>query len=699
MKLLIPLLAGSCLAAPVHAQTTQAAAPENSSPPRENLSAYHDEAPAEIIVTAPYQRNRLDVLSGTSVLTGEQLARELKPTIGETLASQPGVSATSFGPNASRPVLRGFQGERVRVLSDGIGSFDVSNTSVDHAVAINPLTADRVEVLRGPSALLYGSSAIGGVVNVIDSRIPRRVPDEFFHLDGIATYGSAANERSVAGALDVPVGGKFVGHVDGSYTKTDDLETGGFILTPELRARAAASADPEIAALANLKGKLPNSASETSDIAAGLAFIDSGGSIGFSVNQYDSLYGVPVRYALNPGEEAEAVMLDVKQTRADLRAEVDTGGGILRQIKLRAGFADYRHDELEDTGEIGTSFFNEGIEARVELVQARRGNWEGAVGGQLLVRDFNVIGEEKFLPRNRTEQYGLFTLQSFDLGPLRAEVGGRFEHSVISAFADEDLGNGDIRRTFDAYSGSLGASYGLFDGWRAGLSATYSERAPSAEELYPNGPHAGTQAFEIGDPTFTKERSKGLEASLRGSGNGYNLSLSGFYNWFDDFIYDQQTTAIEDGLPVFQFNQGDARYYGFEIEGSAQLLQLGGFAVNVDGLADYVHATITDVGPAPRIPPLRFLGGIEAQSDRLTGRIEAEYSSQQTRVAAIETPTDDFTLLNASLSYKPFQDNQTTLILSANNLLDVVARRHASFLKDYAPLAGRDIRLSLKLSL
>ena len=259
------------------------------------------------------------------------------------------------------------------------------------------------------------------------------------------------------------------------------------------------------------------------------------------MNQYDSLYGVPVRYALSPGQEAEAVMLDVKQTRADLRAEVDTGGTILRQIKLRAGFADYRHDELEDTGAIGTSFFNEGIEARLELVQARHGNWEGAVGGQMLVRDFNVVGEEKFLPRNRTQQYGIFTLQSFDLGPLRAEVGGRYEHSVINAFADADLGNGDIERRFDAYSGSIGASYGIAEGWRLGLSGNYSERAPSAEELYPNGPHAGTQAFEIGNPDFVKERSKGIEASLRGTGDGYNLSVSGFYNWFSDFIYDRQT--------------------------------------------------------------------------------------------------------------------------------------------------------------
>ncbi len=685
-------------------QTPPSVAPPAPGAPQTTTSdqddSYHYDPSEEIIVTAPFQRNRLDVLSGTSVLTGVELTRDLKPTIGETLERQPGVSATSFGPNASRPILRGFQGERVRVLTDGIGSFDVSNTSVDHAVVINPLTADRIEVLRGPSALLYGSSAIGGVVNVIDSRIPRRVPDEPVHADGIATYGSASDERSVSGSVDVPVGGRFVAHADASYTRTGDLETGGFILSPALRAQAVASDDPEIAALANLRGKLPNSASETSDLAAGLAFIDDGGSIGFSVNRYDSLYGVPVRYALSPGEEAEMVTLDVKQTRADLRAEVDTGGGFLDRIKLRAGFADYRHDELEDTGEIGTSFFNQGIETRLELVQAKRGSWEGAIGGQLLVRDFNVVGEEKFLPRNRTQQYGIFTLQSFDLGPLRAEAGGRYEHSTVDAFADDDLGNGDINRTFNAYSGSLGASYGIFDGWRIGLSGSYTERAPAAEELYPNGPHAGTQAFEIGDPTFKKERSKGLEASLRGSGAGYSLSLSGYYNWFDDFIYDQQTGELEDGLPVFQFNQAEARYYGFEVEGSARLAQFGDYAVNVDGLADYVHATIVDVGPAPRIPPLRLLGGIEAQSDVLTGRIEGEYSTQQTRVAAIETPTDDFTRVNASIAYKPFgPDNRTSLILSANNIFDVTARRHASFLKDYAPLAGRDIRVSLRLSL
>ena len=215
----------------------------------------------DIVVTGSRIRGP-DLLSGTTAISGEELTRDLRPSIGETLQHLPGVSATSFGPNASRPVLRGFQGERVSILTDGIGSLDVSSTSADHAVAINPLTADRIEVLRGPTALLFGSSAIGGVVNVIDSRIPRRVPENHVHVDGILTYGSAANERSANAAVDVPLGGQFVVHVDGNYAKTDDLEIGGHALAGPLRAQALASPDPEIRALADIRGRLPNSAAE-----------------------------------------------------------------------------------------------------------------------------------------------------------------------------------------------------------------------------------------------------------------------------------------------------------------------------------------------------------------------------------------------------------------------------------------------------
>jgi iron complex outermembrane receptor protein len=679
------------------AQTTTPPPPRTAEAPEETHDPHSDHA-QEIIVTG-FRREREDLLSGTSVVSGVELVRELRPTIGETLARQPGVSATSFGPNASRPVLRGFQGERVRVLTDGIGSLDASSTSVDHAVAINPLTAERIEVLRGPSALLFGSSAIGGVVNVIDARIPRRAPKEFAHLEALLTYGSAADERSVNATADLPLAGNFVIHFDGNYTNTDDLRIGGFVLSPELRAQAGASTDPEIRELAELRGRLPNTAAETSDLAAGIAYISGDNNVGFSVNRYDSLYGVPVRPSFEPGEEAEAPRIDVRQWRGDARAELDLGTGFVDSARFRAGYSDYRHDELEESGEIGTSFFTKGAEGRLEFVQSNRDGWGGGFGLQYFRRNMEVEGEEKFLPANRTSQFGVFTLQSLESGPLRAEAGARYERQRVSAEADADIGNPALKRSFNAYSGSLGASYEIGKDLRIGLNGSHSQRAPSAEELYAGGPHAGTQAFEIGDPDLRKEKSWGIEATLNGQGDGYSFSASVYRTWFDDYIFEQATGDIEDDLPVFQISQADARYLGFEVEGSVRVAQLGNFAVNLDGVADYVRATIKSFGPAPRIPPLRLLGGVEAQSARIQARLEAEWTSKQDRLSPLETETGGFTMVNASVSFQPIRGNgNTSLTLAANNIFDVDARRHASFLKDVAPLAGRDIRLTARLS-
>ncbi len=660
---------------------------------------YHQQPNEEIVVTAPFSQDASKRLAGTTILTGEDLTREIRTTIGDTLAKQPGVSSTSFGPNASRPVLRGFQGERVRLLTDGIGSIDVSNTSVDHAVIINPLTAERIEVLRGPSALLFGSSAIGGVVNVLSNRIPRKVPDEAVHIEALGTYGSAADERSGTASIDIPLASKFVVHFDGSYAKTGDLRTGGYLLTPELRSQALASADPDIQDLAELKGRLPNSAAETWEVAGGAAYIDAGGTIGFSVSHYDSLYGLPIRYSLTPGVEAEAVRLDVQQTRADLRAETTLGGSFLDKIKFRAGHASYKHNEIDETGAIGTTFLNDSIEARLELVQATRGGWKGASGFQMSIRDFNIIGDEAFIPKNTTSQYGVFTLQELEVGNVKFEGGARFEHTAIKADASAIIGNPAYDRSFDAVSGSLGASYAVSQGIRIGLNAAYTQRAPSAEELFPNGPHAGTQAFEIGNPDFKKEISKGVELTLNGKGEGYSFGSSLYYTKFDNYIYETQTGAVQDDLPVFQYLQGDADYYGFEVEGSLRMATIGAFTLNADALADMVRAKVKSFGPAPRIPPLRALGGLEVQSDNIQARVEAEWSDKQNRVTGFETPTKGFTLVNASLSFKPFgKDNSTSILVSANNIFDVEARRHASFLKDFAPLSGRDFRVTAKVS-
>lgn len=697
------LLAGAATAllpAAAFAQDVPTEAPpeETAAVPAPRAEDPHADHTQDIIITG-FTRNRDDVLSGTSVVSGAELARELRSTIGETLARQPGVSATSFGPNASRPVLRGFQGERVRVLTDGIGSLDASNTSVDHAVAINPLTADRIEVLRGPSALLFGSAAIGGVVNVIDSRIPRRIPDEGVHAAAILTYGSASNEKSANATIDVPIAAKWVVHADANYSKSDDLRIGGFVLSRELRAQAAASEDEGVRALADLEGRLPNTAAETSDVALGLAYVDGDSNFGVSVNRYDSLYGVPVRFSLEPGVEAEAPRIDVRQYRADARAEVDTGAGFIDSVRFRAGYSDYRHDELEESGEIGTTFLTKGVEGRFEVVQSKRGGWGGGFGLQYFRRHLDVIGEEKFLPENRTSQFGIFALQNYEKGPLRAEAGARYERQTVSAEADADLGNPAMKRGFNAVSGSLGASYELAKGIRFGLNGSHTQRAPSAEELFANGPHAGTQTFEIGDPGLVTEKSWGLEATLSAEGDGYSLSASVFRSWFDDYIFERRTGAIEDDLPVFRIGQADARYSGIEVEASVRLAKLGGVTLNADAVGDYVRATIDGAGPAPRIPPLRLMGGLEAQADRVQGRIEVEWTAKQDRLAAFETPTRGFTLVNASVQFRPLKNNKNTSItLAANNIFDVDARRHASFLKDVAPLAGRDIRLTARLN-
>jgi iron complex outermembrane recepter protein len=713
-------VAALALAAPALAQTAEpadAAQAPAAAPPPATAGA-----PGEVIVTGVLQQSERDVLQGTSVLSGEALTRDLRPSIGETLSRLPGVSATSFGPTASRPILRGFQGDRIRVLTDGIGSIDVSNTSVDHPVVIDPLLAERIEVLRGPSALLFGSSAVGGVVNVVDTRIPRTRPENGYRVNAIATYGSAARERSAEAAGDVAVGRYLVLHADGSYLKTDDLRIGGYALSPAARAAALSQVglpqdgdEPiDFAASAAIRGRLPNTAARTWTAGVGASLVTDTGSLGVSYSHYDSLYGVPVRYATAVGQEQEAPRLDVAQDRVDLRGEVRTGGGVLDRIRLRVGHANYRHFELEEDGAIGTAFYNNGTEARLELVQADRGGWSGASGVQYLNRQFAVRGEEAFLPGNDTEQTGLFTLQQVDFGRFRAEGGARYEWSDLRAKPDPDARFFAGRRRFGTFSGSLGASVSLGEGLRLGLNGSYTERAPSAEELFANGGHAGTQAYELGDPDFRLERSYGLEATLHAHTGSVNLDASAYYNRFRNFIYEDQTdpaacqaAAVRYGavgravdLPCFVYRQAGAEYVGFEADVSATVAEIGGTRINADLLGDYVHASVRDAGPVPRIPAPRVLGGLEAQGERFTARAEVEHLFEQDRVTDFETPTRDYTVVNASVSLSPFgRDSKTQLLLSANNILDANVRRASSFLKDFAPLAGRDLRATLRFGL
>ncbi|CAO1654395.1 TonB-dependent receptor [Parasphingorhabdus sp. NYA22] len=668
-----------------------------------------------IVVTAPYV-DQLDILAGTSVLTGDELAENLRGQIGDSLTGLPGVSSTSFAPGSSRPVLRGFQGPRVRVLTDGIGSLDASNTSVDHAVTIDPLTAQRVEVLRGPAVLLFGGDAIGGAVNVIDKRIPRDIPDDAVHVDAIGGYGSAADDWSIAGSVDVPLTSKLVIHADGSFRDTGDVNIPGYVLAPALRAEVLAQAAEEteeghldeaeeLTETANQSGRIANTASRTQTAGAGIAYIDDGGNLGFSVSYYDTDYGVPARPGTEhahgeEGEEEEEgheeegpVTIGLKQYRADLRGGVNMGG-FFESLNFRAGYSDYEHTEFEGD-EIGTVFSVSGIEARAELVQADHDGWRGVIGTQVLVRDFNAVGAEAFVPKNSLESWALFTVQEVDLGNWEVEGAMRVEQTDIAANSIS------FDRSFNTLSGAIGLAYAPDDSaLKIGTNISRSERAPSAEELLSDGPHIATQAYEIGNADFTTEKSWGGELYARWDGDNVQLSATAYANFFDDYIFETETGAEQDGLPVFQYFQRDATYYGFEASASVMFARAGGFDFIADGVADYVRAKINNGGGAvPRIPPLRLLGGLKAHSDNLDLRAEVEWSDDQNRVAAFETATDSFTMVNASAAWRPFgKDGGVTLLASANNIFDVNARRHASFTKDYVPLSGRDIRVSAKFS-
>jgi iron complex outermembrane receptor protein len=678
------------------ATATDAAAAEAPTP-GSAVQAHPARSEDQEIVVTGVRRKENDVLGGVSVLDEAELTREVRPSIGETLARQPGVSATSFGPTASAPVLRGLSGDRVRVLTDGIGTLDLSGSGPDHAIAINPITAERIEVLRGPSALLFGSSAIGGVVNVIDSRIPRHAPDGPVGVDAILSYGSAANERSANAAVDVPIGGHFVIHADGNYSKSDNLETGGHILSKELREEAAASPDPDIQALADLKGELPNSEAKSKEGALGLSYVDGELNVGVSITRHTAKYGVPIRYSLDPDVEAEAPTIDLEQTRYDARAEIPIGG-FFSQVRARAGYSKYHHDEIEDTGEIGSSFFSKGGEGRLELVQSEKSGWGGTSGIQYLNRNAKIRGEEKFLPDSRQKQTGLFTLQTYVKGPFRLEGGARIEFSKLDADADAQLGTPERSESFTTVSGSLGGQYEFSPGWRAGLSLSHSERAPSIDELFANGPHGGSESFEVGNPNLDPEKSNSVELGVHHNSGPFHLTASLYYSRFSNFIFQTPTGEIEDDLPVFEYRQGKATYYGFEAQAQMKFGNALGIDWGGELQGDAVHATVKDFGPAPFIPPFRIMGAITGEKGQFDGRIEIEGAFSHDRTAPIETDTPGYTLVNASLDWHPLAAKpELTLSLAGNNLFDVEARRSTSLLKDFAPLAGRDIRLTARI--
>ncbi len=665
------------------------------------------------IVVSAAGLKQLDILAGTSVFEAADIQRNLDGQIGEVLAKLPGVSASSFSPGASRPVLRGFQGERVRVLIDGLGTSDVSNTSVDHATTIDPLTAERIEVLRGPAVLLYGSQAIGGAVNVIDKRIPTRRPDEKIHLDALAAWNSASDLRNGGASLDVPIGSSLVFHVDGSYRETDDLEIGGFQVSEALRQEIFELADEEEAEgeieeaeelreAANQRGFIPNSATQTWTINTGFGLVLGDSTFGASIGWYDTEYGVPSRPGTEHAHEddgdddeeegEEIVTIGLEQFRADFRGDIALGEGFFQRLKLRVGYSDYTHTEFEGD-EIGTTFDSESIEARVELTQKETGPLRGSLGLQYTYRDFFAEGAEAYVPPNVTDQIAIFALQEYGSGPFQIEAAGRVEFTEVESQPIS------ARREFETFSGALGLVWEGEQALRAGVNLSRVERAPSAEELFSNGPHIATQAFEIGDPSFSKESAWGIEAFARGNLGTAQFSVAVFQQWFDNYIFLDETADEEDGLPVFVYQQDDANYFGIEGELTLPFYNDGNLTLLADVRGSYINAELDDGSAIPRIPPIELLGALEAQTPAFDVRAEVQWFGEQDDVAAFETETDSFALVNASIAWRPLPSRENvTVLVGVDNIFDVVGRRHASFTKDFVPLAGRNAKASVRLS-
>lgn len=668
-------------------------------------SASTSDAEDIIIVTGtPLKQSVDEAITGVSVLSGDDLLDRMSSTIGETLKSEPGVSSTFFGAGASRPIIRGQGGDRVRVLINGVGSIDASSSSPDHAVASEPVQAERIEVLRGASLLRYGSSGSGGIVNVIDGRIPTEIPDG---IDGAVRFGVSSVDQGaeVAGSMDIGLGSNFVLHLDGTWRDADDFRIPGEAESEIFHALEDAEGEEHEGEEEEPDtGRLENSYVNSQSLTGGLSWVgDNGGFFGVSVHSFESEYGLPGGHDHghedddhedgdhedgHSEDEEEGIFIDLKQTRVDMNAAINLGG-VFEKVQLFGGYADYTHTEFEGPGEVGTIYDNEGYEGRLEFIQAEQNGWAAAYGFQIRERDFSAIGAEAFVPPTNTTQLAVFAFQEYDLGDVHVEGAARFENTKL------DNSVTGVDRKFDLFSVSGGGDVHLTEMLRFGATVFRTERAPTADELFANGPHLATNQFEIGDPSLTKEVATGVEAALRYRSGHRFLTLNAFHTNYADYIYEVETGEEEDELPVFQYIGEDAKFSGFEVQGGMPIATIGQFSVKADALAEYVRAK-TDSDNIPRIPPLSLLGGLVAESDRFILRAEVDYAAEQNKLTAEEIPTDDFALVNLFTTWKTQTGAQDVrLKLSVLNLFDTEARQHSSFLKDQVPLPGRNVRLSI----
>lgn len=687
-----------------------------------------------VVTGGAIEQSETDKAQSVTILNENALKQSAAPSLGDTLSNEPGIAGSGFAPGASRPVIRGQADNRIRVLNNGTEVFDVSNLSPDHAPSVSPLLSQSIEVVRGPATILFGSGAIGGVVNVTDSVIPVEQPSTALSGEIDGRFNSADIERSGAISLTLSPAPHWVLHGQFSYLRTDDRRIPGFalderiqgLLTPAQAAGRGFGGNPE--------GTVPNTFVETKDYGVGASYVWDKGYIGASFSQFLSKYGVPDDPEVDdPTVPPTRVHIDVDKRQLNARSSIVDPFPWFSTVNAKFVYTDYKHDEIEDD-EIGSTFKTSGVDSRLELVQKPVGILSGSIGGQFFYKELSVLGADAFLQPTQTTQIALFLFEELKLNDkVRLQLGARVEHQNVHIDnADPALTSltspDQVDQNFLPVSGAAGILYDFAQGWQLAINGTYSQRAPTAEELFARGPHDATFQFLVGDPTLDVEKNVGVDVSLRKTAGVVTGTISGFYNRYDGFIDFTPTGAFEDDLRVFVYTPKTAEFYGGEAKVDFHLLPLtltepqseeatdsksvrsvitknenGEPRKNPNDLflrlqADYVHAADLDTGePLPRITPMRYSASLNYESEKWNASIEGQRVDAQNRVAPFETTTPGYTFLNASIGYK-FRTGRTYnyIYVKGTNLTNEEARDHLSFLKEVLPLAGRGVAVGFR---
>lgn len=666
---------------------------------QENAEVVQDLDPLTV-TASPFDRPANELSLPWSVIEGNQLNKIRGVTLGETLIWEPGISATQFSAGASRPVIRGMEGNRVRILNNGLGTQDMSNSSADHAVTIDPLLIDQIEILRGPANLLYGGNAIGGAINVVDNRIARQSIDE---ISGVfATEYSSVDEGKYAGLkVDIPLNNLIL-HVDGIFRETEDYETPTF---------APHADEPD-----ETTNSVMNSYTDLDDIAVGLSYVTDNGHIGFVLNQVESSYGALTEHEDDGmgGEEIHSPFIDLEQTRFIVDTEWAINSDLIESISGGYIYSDYEHGEYEEPGVLGTAFELESHETRWELDHAAIAGFEGIFGIQLNLddmftpSDLSIFGEDR-INNIESTKFAVFIAEEKPLSEkLRWEVGSRLETTDYE-LSGLDTSAGD--RDFTSFSIATAAVYDLSDDYSISGNIAYSERAPSMEELYSLGAHHATESFNIGNPDLDNEESLGIDIALRKKAGAVTGELAFFMNNFDNFIYSRATGNEVDhegdpfvgaghGLDEREYVGVDAEFYGFELSGETEVYNADGKSILFRAMADYTRAKNESAGEnLPRIAPFRIGGELEYTQGSFIGSVQVRHAFEQDNFSPEESATPDFTLLNLRGSYAiPQGDNQVEIFIEGNNLTDELAYISTSFRKDASPMPGRSINVGLNYS-